>query len=232
MIDFTPWSQMLETYVDKGQVDYGRWQRESAEALGQWLDGLQAVDLDSLDPESAITFLINLYNALVIRQVLQKYPIDSIRPKVLGIPNWISFLLFFKRPVYTLNSRSLSLDNIEHGTLRPRYSESRIHFALVCAATGCPLLRSEAYTPDLVLDQLEADAQRFINNPDKVRYDAASNTLYCSKIFKWYQTDFLAHSDSITSYIQSYLADSAVPANAEVSYLPYSWRLNDQRTFS
>ncbi len=232
MIDFTPWTQMLQTHVQHGKVDYGRWQTESAEALARWLADAKGVDLELLESESAIAFLINLYNALVVQQVLQRYPIDSIRPTVLGIPNWIGFLLFFKKPVCTLGDRSLSLDGIEHGTLRSRYSESRIHFALVCAAEGCPLLRAEAYTPAQLSTQLEADVQRFINNPAKVRYDAASNTLYCSKIFKWYESDFLAESGSIPAYIQRYLPDTALPANVNVVYLPYSWRLNDQRISS
>ncbi len=181
--------------------------------------------------ESAIAYLINLYNALVIRQVLQKYPIDSIRPEILGVPNWASFALFFKRPVYSLGDRSLSLDNIEHGILRDRYDEPRIHFALVCAATSCPLLRAEAYTPELVSDQLEADAQRFINNSAKVSYDAVGNTLYCSKIFRWYEKDFVAQAGSVASYIQGYLPETTIPAAASLVYLPYSWQLNDQRTF-
>ncbi|MEM8504711.1 MAG: DUF547 domain-containing protein [Cyanobacteria bacterium P01_D01_bin.1] len=230
MIDFTPWSQMLRTYVAQGQVDYARWQKESAKTLDQWLERVQSVDLDSMDRKSAIAFLLNLYNALVIRQVLQKYPIDSIRPEVFGIPNWASFLLFFKQPVYRLGDRSLSLDNIEHDILRAQYNESRIHFALVCAATGCPLLRAEAYTPDLVLEQLEADAQRFIRNPVKVNYDAASGTLYCSKIFKWYEDDFVAHMGSVASYIQLYLPETTLPANINIVHLPYSWQLNAQRT--
>ncbi|MBE9063925.1 DUF547 domain-containing protein [cf. Phormidesmis sp. LEGE 11477] len=223
---------MLRTYVVSGQVDYTLWQKESARELDQWLASLQTADLSAMGRESAIAFLINLYNALVIRQVLQKYPIRSIRPKVLGVPNWASFLLFFKQSVYSLGDRTLSLDNIEQDILRPQYDESRTHFALVCASTGCPLLRSEAYTPDQVLDQLEADAQRFINDTAKVNYDAASNTLYCSKIFKWYEDDFAATAGSVPDYIQTYLAEATIPANVNIVYLPYSWQLNDQRTFS
>jgi len=222
---------MLRTYVAEGEVDYARWQKESAGALDQWLDSIRSVELDSMDRESAIAYLINLYNALVIKQVLQKYPIDSIRPEIFGVPNWASFALFFKRPVYSLGDRSLSLDNIEHGILRDRYDEPRIHFALVCAATSCPLLRAEAYTPELVLDQLEEDAQRFINNSTKVSYDAVGNTLYCSKIFQWYEKDFVAQSGSIANYIQGYLSEATIPAAASLVYLPYSWQLNDQRTF-
>lgn len=231
MIDFAPLDQMLQKYVENGGVDYGRWQQESAAALDEWLASVQSVDLEKLDREGAIAFFLNLYNALVIQQILQKYPIDSIRPQVLGIPNWISFLLFFKKRRYTLNGDALSLDGIEKGILRSRYSEPRIHFALVCASQGCPLLRSEAYWPDRLSAQLEEDATRFINNPDKVHYDATERTLYPSKIFKWYRDDFLTQAESIPDYIQSYLPGAELPNDISLAYKPYSWQLN-QRTSS
>lgn len=231
MIDFAPWDELLRRYVAAGQVDYAKWQTESANVLDQWLTDMSPVQIEALDEESAIAFLLNLYNALAIQQVLQKYPIDSIRPKVLGVPNWPSFLRFFKKDIYTLNGRSLGLDEIEHGILRERYSESRIHFALVCVSAGCPLLRAGAYRPHELNDQLTEDTERFINNPEKVRYDADRNILYCSKIFDWYEKDFLNQSDSIVSYIQPYLKDIKIPPTASIEYLPYSWQLN-QRTSS
>ncbi|MEL7228220.1 MAG: DUF547 domain-containing protein, partial [Cyanobacteria bacterium J06576_12] len=95
MIDFTPWNDLLTRYVADGQVDYARWQTESVDRLDQWLKSVSSVQIDPLDEQSAIAFLINLYNALAIQQVLRKYPIDSIRPTVLGIPNLASFLRFF-----------------------------------------------------------------------------------------------------------------------------------------
>lgn len=230
---------MLREYVKDGAVDYARWQAESAEALDRWLAEVSAVDIEALEKNSTlaepanegIAFLINLYNALAVRQVLQRYPIESIRPTILGIPNWISFLLFFKKTVYTLNGRPLSMDGIEHGILRDRYSEPRMHFALVCVSKGCPLLRDRAYLPEHLPAQLQEDAQRFINNPDKVKYDAANNILYCSKIFKWYEKDFLTQSASIPDYIQQHLSNTHIPPTVEINYLPYSWRLN-QRTSS
>ena len=231
MIDFTPWNDLLTRYVADGQVDYARWQTESVDRLDQWLKSVSSVQIDPLDEQSAIAFLINLYNALAIQQVLRKYPIDSIRPTVLGIPNLASFLRFFKKDVYTLNGQSLSLDNIEHDILRSRYSESRIHFALVCVSASCPSLRPNAYLPTQLNAQLQEDTQQFINNPEKVKYDAPSNTLYCSKIFKWYEEDFLKRSPSIISYIQQYLPNTQIPPNVAIEYLPYSWQLN-QRTSS
>lgn len=230
-IDFRPLDEMLREYVSAGAVDYKRWQVASIDRLEQWLSDVSAVDIEQLTRDGAIAFLINLYNALTIRQILQKYPIDSIRPEILGIPNWASFLLFFKGKIYTLNGRSLSLDNIEKDILQQRYSEPRMHFALVCASSGCPLLRSGAYFPEQVNEQLEEDAHRFINNPEKVDYDADRQTLYCSKIFEWYEEDFLKQADSVPQYIQSYLGNAKIPTTVEIAYLPYSWALN-QRTSS
>ena len=231
MIDLKPWDEMLHTYVDNGTVDYGKWQEESARSLQQWLSEVSEVNIEALEEREAIAFLLNLYNALTINQVLQKYPIDTIRPKVLGVPNWPSFLAFFKKEIYTLSDRALSLDNIEHNILRENYSEPRIHFALVCASTGCPLIRDNAYTPEKLDMQLEKDVRRFINNPEKVRYDAPSETLYCSKIFKWYESDFLTQAASIPAYVQRYANNINFATDPKIEYLPYDWSLN-QRTSS
>jgi len=222
---------MLKRHVDSGTVDYRKWQKESAQLLQQWLDEVSRVDVEGLPETVAIAFFLNLYNALTIRQVLKKYPIDTIRPKVLGVPNWPSFLAFFKKEIYCLGDRALSLDNIEHNILRENYSEPRIHFALVCASTGCPLIRGNAYTPEKLDMQLEEDVRRFINNPEKVRYDAPSETLYCSKIFKWYESDFLTQAASIPAYIQKYADNVSLATDPSIEYLPYDWSLN-QRTSS
>jgi len=243
MIDFALWDSLLRTYVNQqGQVDYANWKRLSTQDLQQWLDEvatsetvyqyLRVGNCDRAAANTQIAFYLNLYNALTIVQVLQRYPISSIQPKFLGLPNWLAFLQFFSRPVYRIDGQALSLNAIEHDILRQQFTEPRIHFALVCASVGCPLLRNSAYTPEQVQTQLEEDALRFINNPAKVRYDRQSNILYCSKIFKWYKKDFLKVSSSIPAYIQAYLKDkSDLDDDTPISYLPYNWNLN-QRTSS
>ena len=231
-LDFAIWDRLLRKYVDdQGRVAYGLWQQESLPELDQWLAEMTSVDLQSLERTDAIATLLNLYNALTIRQVLHRYPIQSIRPKFLGIPNWLAFLRFFTKTVYTLNDQPLSLNAIEHDILRQQFLDPRIHFALVCASVGCPLLRPAAYGPAMLSAQLEDDCDRFINNPDKVRYDAPSNTLFCSKIFKWYQADFLTVADSVSGYCDRYYTAAQLPVSVNVVYLPYSWQLN-QRTSS
>ncbi len=240
MMDLNPWNEWLHRYVDdRGRVDYAAWKQQAEKPLQQWLQAVarevegQAGGMiakgDRVSTDTQLAFWLNLYNALTIAQVLQQYPIESIQPKILGVPNWLAFWRFFTRSIYSLKGQNLSLNAIEHGILRTQFTEPRIHFALVCASLGCPLLRREAYFPAQVQAQLAADATRFINNPEKVRYDAQTNVLYCSKIFKWYEKDFLKVATSMPVYIQTYLSDqSSLNDQTPIQYLPYSWQLNQQ----
>ncbi len=226
MLNLEIWDQLLHQYVnDRGQVNYAIWKTESAQLLKDWLQQISQIDVQSLDRNEQLALWLNLYNALVIDQVLAVYPIDSIRPTVLGIPNWLVFLQFFQHKIYRLDQQDYSLNDIEHGIIRPQFRDPRIHFALVCAAIGCPLLRNQAYQPHLLQAQLEEDADRFINNPEKVRYE--SPVLYCSKIFQWYQQDFIHVATAIPKFVQPYLPGSLALTNTTpIRYLPYDWRLN------
>jgi hypothetical protein len=57
-----------------------------------------------------------------------------------------------------VGGRAYGLDEIEQGIIRKRFQEPRIHFALVCAAMGCPPLRGEAYTGARLDAQLDDQA--------------------------------------------------------------------------
>ena len=228
-IDLRIWDELLQRYVDDlGRVNYQRWKVEGADVLRVWLESLADVDLaDFTDADARLALWLNAYNAIAISQVLEVYPIASIRPKVLGIPNWLSFLDFFTRSNTIIGGKKYSLNQIEHAILRPEFAEPRIHFALVCASVGCPLLRRGAYFPESVRTQLEADASRFIHNPDKVRYDAQKKTLYLSKIFKWYGEDFVKAAGSVAEYVGGYLGpEAAVGDGWAIVFLPYDWNLN------
>lgn len=230
MINFDTWNQLLSQYVDsKGRVDYAAWKSESSTILNQWLGEIKQSDFTSINSDQELALWINLYNAFTVASILESYPITSIQPKIWGIPNFLAFAWFFYRPTHKVGDSYYYLNQIEHRILRKKFNEPRIHFALVCASLGCPLLRNEAYYGETVQNQLEDDARRFINNPDKVRYEASTQTLYCSKIFKWYKKDFLQVAASIPDYIRSYLKTDIVSSEEIViAYLDYDWNLNQQ----
>ncbi|MBF2064325.1 MAG: DUF547 domain-containing protein [Calothrix sp. C42_A2020_038] len=230
-IDFDLWDTLLKKYVnDQGRVNYLAWKRDEPEVLPNWLSSVATLQAkDNAGASEQLALWINLYNAFTVATILEKYPIESVLPKIFGIPNWLGFLRFFQRQIYVVGGKKYSLAQIENKILREKLQEPRIHFAIVCASIGCPLLRAGAYYPEKVDSQLEDDTRRFINNPEKVRYDAANNILYCSKIFKWYRQDFLKVAPSLPEYIRSYLnIDLLLTASTPVKYLYYDWNLNKQ----
>lgn len=229
MIDFEPWDQLLRQYVNaQGRVNYQAWKTEQPHALTEWLQSYQNWQIKSNSHNlEQLALWINLYNAFTISTILERYPLDSILPRFLGIPNWLAFLRFFQIKAYYIFEKHYSLGQIEHQILREKLQEPRIHFAIVCASIGCPLLRAGAYFPEQVMQQLDEDASRFINNPEKVRYDLSTQTLYCNKIFKWYRQDFLKVAPSLPEYIATYLKiDAKLTATTPISYLHYDWNLN------
>ncbi|MGF1513419.1 MAG: DUF547 domain-containing protein [Elainellaceae cyanobacterium] len=228
MMDVLPWDNLLHRYVDRqGQVDYCRWQQEGRGELDDWLGRLTASDVEG-DEAAQIAAWINIYNALVVAQILRRYPVNSIRSQIFGIPNWIGFLWFFLGPVHAVCDRRYSLNHIEQRILKRRFNEPRVHFALVCGALGAPRLRPEAYCADRVRQQLEEDAAQFINTPAHVTYDPKANLLSCSKLFKWHRKSFLRAASSLPAYISCYLPqDRAIKASTPLRYLPYDLSLND-----
>lgn len=231
MLNFAPWDSLLRQYVDsQGRVNYYNWKKEQPNAIHHWLKELEKhLYLPDINPDEKLALWINLYNAFTISAILKRYPIESIQPQILGIPNWVAFLWFFLRPTYSFAGKRYSLNQIEHNILRRQFQEPRLHFALVCASIGCPLLRNNAYESAKINQQLDEDTRRFINNPDKVRYDLASGILYCSKIFKWYRQDFIQVAPSVPEYIRSYIKpDLPINASTPIVYLPYNWNLNQQ----
>ncbi|QLE49548.1 DUF547 domain-containing protein [Nostoc sp. C057] len=102
MIDFEPWDRLLRQYVDQqGRVDYFAWKTEQPQALGDWLSSQTNLDFPSnCSTFEQLALWINLYNAFTISAILEMYPLESIRPRILGIPNWLAFLWFFQRRSY------------------------------------------------------------------------------------------------------------------------------------
>jgi hypothetical protein len=220
---------LLRTYVsDIGLVDYDAWKEDSAdlEKLQTFVDDMAAYDVDSLSGERQLAFWINAYNALVIHEVLERYPIDTVRPSFLGIPER-SFFIEEKHVVGGLN---YSLDQIENDIIR-KLNEPRIHFAINCASMSCPKLRSEVYTAQRLEEQLNDQAVTFINDPVKNSFDVATNSAKLSKIFDWFKGDFDAVG-GVAVYLANFAKGDALlvlqSPSLSIEYIPYDWSLNRQ----
>jgi hypothetical protein len=122
------------------------------------------------------------------------------------------------------------LSHVENDILRRRFREPRIHFALVCAAEGCPPILTEAYTAAKLDRQLERQTKTFLNDNTRNRYDSDKGVLYLSKIFNWYEKDFGKDHNQRLLFAGDYLAelqsDLEKGKKIRIQYLQYDWSLN------
>jgi hypothetical protein len=212
---------LLQKYVNDGRVDYAGFKAEE-DKLDRYLQHLERVQPEKLSRSEQLAFYINAYNASTIKLVLTGYPdIQSIKDlgTLLRSP--------WKKKFVRLEGRTMTLDDIEHGIIRPKFQDPRIHFAVNCAAKSCPPLISEPYRGDTLDRQLDDAARAFVNNPE--RNYLKGNTLYVSKIFDWYGGDF---KDGIVAFFLEYASDGLrsgiqrIGDGVKVQYLPYDWSLN------
>jgi len=172
-----------------------------------------------------LAFWVNLYNALTVRLVLQFYPIDSI--KDIDVSSGL-FGSVWDRKLLEVLGQPMSLNDIEHRILRPIWRDARIHYAVNCAAIGCPDLPPAAFTAENAGALLDHGARAYVNHPRGVRIDRGRLTV--SKIYGWFQEDFGGNEGSVLRHLRQY-ADPALAKTLDgfdgIDDYAYDWRLND-----
>ncbi len=192
------------------------------------IQSLPKAEFETFGPTQKLAFLINAYNALTVKLILDNYPVKSI--KDLGS----FFSSPWKKKFFTLFGEEHHLDDIEHEMIRKNFNEARIHFAVVCASKGCPALRGEAFVADKLVVQLEEQAKSFLSDNDRNRYSTTENKFYISMIFKWYKEDFVKDSGDVASFVAKRMGATVDEVTrmktAEVKHLDYDWTLNETPT--
>jgi hypothetical protein len=221
ILDQSIYAELLKKYVKNGKVDYAGFKAEETK-LDAYLAILQAVDSDSLSREEQFAFYANAYNAWTIKLILSRYPdVNSIKDlgSLLKSP--------WKKKIVRIDGDVISLDNVEHDILRPRFKDPRVHFAINCAAISCPPLKREPYQGNILHAQLDNSTRSFLNNQKNYKFDG--NSFYVSRIFKWFAEDF--DHDVLSFYLK--YADSELRQKLEakrsrliIKYLAYDWGLN------
>lgn len=207
--------QFFQEYVGKeGTVAY-KSLHQNPEPLKELCAKIKDPKYQSLEGQALKAFYINAYNLLTIQQVVNHYPISS--PKAIDG--------FFKGIEHQVAGKTLTLNELEKKTLLEKFPDPRLHFALVCAARGCPPLRPHAYHPSQLGQQLEQETQRALMDTEFIRVKEGQRLVRISKIFQWYKADFLREASSLLAYINDH-RPKKLPADTKVRYYPYDWSLN------
>jgi hypothetical protein len=222
-VDHSAWDKLLKKHVnDKGFVNYTAFKKDYDE-LKKYLDMLSAsAPNGKWSKEEQLAYWINAYNAFTVQLILDHYPgISTI--KDIGSKIKIPFVSdAWTVKFITIGGKKMDLNNIEHGIIRKKFDEPRIHFALVCAAKSCPPLRNEAFVAEQLDKQLDEQARDFMN--DKSKNNVTKNKADISKIMDWYGGDFTKQMP-LVDWINKYAAIK-IDKNTPISYMDYNWDLN------
>jgi len=228
--DHAAWTRLLRRYVRAGVVDYAGLRRGGEAELDGYLRSLQSVcrgHYDTWSRRQKLAVWVNAYNAYTIRLILNHYPLASIRE--IGLLPGAAFRTDFI-PMEKLRGDTISLNVIENEILRKEFREPRIHFAIVCASTSCPALRTDAYRAAELDRQFDDAARGFLRDPTRNRFDAATNTLRLSSIFDWFREDFEGAAGSLQAFVARYAEPPTARAvgagGLRVEFLDYDWSLN------
>jgi hypothetical protein len=232
--DFSAWSAWLSRQVRLGpdgvaRIDYGGVTGEEKQALAAIIDDWSYLTPRALPREVQMAFWINLYNALTVKVVLDHYPVESIRkinisPGFFSSGPWDAELL-------EIEERPVTLNEIEHGILRPLWRDPRIHYAVNCASIGCPNLRAEAYLPERLEEQLDEQARAYVRDPRGLSFGREGPIV--SRIYDWFIEDFGDSEEGVMRHLLSYASDEQAEQLrqwGELGGTAYDWRLNDLAT--
>lgn len=232
-VDHGAWDRFVGRHVVAGadgihRVRYGGVEAGDRAALRAYLEGLAAAPVSRLARAEQRAYWINLYNALTVQVVLERYPVRSIRdiaisPGLFAVGPW-------GRKLIRVEGEELSLDDIEHRILRPIWRDPRIHYALNCASIGCPNLQRRAFTAANAEAMLDEAARAFVNHPRGARVE--NGRVLLSSIYVWFRADFGADDSGVIAHLRRYAGAELAAALATVTRVGdggYDWALNDLR---
>jgi len=235
--------QVLDLYVRGGDVYY-RALKSDRGKLDGYVNQLATATVDKRPREEQIAFWLNAYDALVLRTVIDHYPIagrsaDYPAKSIRQVPG------AFERTPHRVAGRSLTLDQIEKEVL-PEFHDPRVYFALGRGAVGGGRLRSEAFVPARLDEQLAEVAAECVTRAQCAQLDHEAGKMAVSSIFSWHEKEFAdAYADKAPAAVanRSPIERAAVAfvfpkllsaerdmieKNAfQVTYAPFDWTLND-----
>lgn len=214
------YNRLLGKYVTSGGVKYAEWKSNAADlqAIQTVVDEIAKENVSAMEKKQQLAFYINAYNAWILHEALGKYPTRSVKD---------ALFTFFTGKRIKVAGQDTSFNALEKETIRSKFSEPRVHFALNCASRSCPPLTREAFSAGKLEEQFEKLAKGYVNSEKGVKYSAESKTAQLSKIFDWYKDDFKGEGGPL-AFINKRRA-TAIPNDAKISYQDYDWGLNEAK---
>ena len=238
VVDHSLWQQVLDQYVvERSQQTYVQYNllkqvqlkqsnnNSQSSIVDQYLEYLATVNPLALSRQEQQAYWLNLYNAATVQLIVRNYPVSSITKLGKGLFSFGPW----NDDIVTVNQQKISLNDIEHGILRPIYDDPRIHYAVNCASFSCPNLLVTAFTGENIEALLDKGARDYINHTRAV--SVKDDELVLSKIYDWFQEDFSSSEEGVISHIKQYansdLLEQLNTIDPNKIRYAYDWTLNE-----
>ncbi len=245
--DFSAYQELLNKFLkeeiseEKGLRSAFDYDRALAQPQALELVKKQKQTLSQYEPAvlreraSFIAFWVNAYNFFMLAQILENPTAEG--KAVSGVRDFRSLFDYnrvFKLESFQVGEKFYSLDQIEKGTLlgseasKKGYKDARVHFAVNCASVGCPALRQQIYTAENIEQMLTENTTLALKT--RAHYERKDDTLYLTRLFKWYEKDFTEDAGSNLNFLLKYVSEieRAILKNEKlkIKYRSYDWSLN------
>ena len=237
--------KVLDTYVRDGFVYYRALQKERA-ALDRYIASLDVprARVDGFSKEDRAAFWVNAYNALVLKTVIDAYPIHARSAQypaksIRQIPG------AFEQVKHRVAGQSLTLDEMEKDVIAT-LGDARLVLALGRGAIGSGRLRSEAFQGSQLEEQLTLVLRECATRVSCVKVDRDKNLLQVTPLVSWredvFVQTFAAKGEprwSNRSPVERAVAAMVYPYmfqgeqeflttnTFKMEYQEFDWRLND-----
>lgn len=213
------YNRLLGRYSTAGGVKYATWKGNAADmqALQGIVDAIGQENISSLGPKEQLAFYVNAYNAWILHEALEKYPTNSVKD---------ALFTFFTSKRIKVAGQQTSFNSLEKETIRGKFGDPNIHFALNCASRSCPPLNPEAFQGSKLDAQFERLARTFVNSDRGVKLSGDGKAAELSQIFEWYKDDF---KDGGPVEFINKRRSSPLPKDVKISYQKYDWSLNEAK---
>ena len=154
----------------EGKIDYITLKKSPGELL-YILDNASKLKIESSKKEEQIAFWINAYNLLVIKNVVDIYPVKYVN----AVPG------FFDKK-NSIASSELSLNEIEK-TLIDINKDPGLNFVLSNGSNDGAKLLNAAYIPETLVKQISFQMKSIINKPGFIKANK-DNSIELPKVFE------------------------------------------------
>jgi hypothetical protein len=240
-----PLDKILDTYVRDGFVYYLALQKDRG-ALDRYLAALDipGARIDGWPKPDQEAFWLNAYDAIVLRTVIDGYPIKGRSSEypaksIRQIPG------AFEQLKHRVGGQALTLDQIEKDVL-VKFGDARVVLALGRGAVGSGRLRSEAFQGAALDQQLALVVSECASRVSCLKVDRDRNVLEVTPLVSWREDVFVQSfaeagramwpnrtpiERAVAAMMFSHMFQSErdfLKANAfQMKYGQFDWRLND-----